>query len=353
MARNGSGIFSLLNTVAPPGAVSNSTNVNATMNDIADGISDSINKDGTMAFAANQSMGSNKLTSLANGTASGDAANIGQVQNSIVSHATAVGGTVDAITLTFSPAFLAYTSKMKIRWTSAGVNTSTTPTINVDGLGAKTVKKGASAALAANDIGGSGSVHEAVYDGTDFILLNPISSTSGIGLGKNTIWVPARAMTPRTTNGAATGTVETSTNFVMIPTLDFDTTTQEFAQFAIQMPKGWDEGTLIFQVVWSHAATTTNFGVAWQLAAVAFADDDALDTAFGTAVIVTDTGGTTNDVYITAASSALTVAGSPGNEEYVVFQVARVPANGSDTMAIDARLHGIKIHYTISSLTDD
>jgi hypothetical protein len=172
-------------------------------------------------------------------------------------------------------------------------------------------------------------------------------------VGQQTIWVPASAMYTRNTNGAAGGTIETSTNKVMLRTFDFDTTTQEFAQFAIQMPKSWDESTLICQFLWGHASTTTNFGVAWEIEAVAFADDDAADTAFGTAVTVTDTGGTTNDIYITAESSALTVAGTPGNEEYVIFQVRRAPANASDTLAVDARLLGVKIHYTTNASRDD
>lgn len=172
-------------------------------------------------------------------------------------------------------------------------------------------------------------------------------------VGQQTIWVPAGAMTTRTTNGMASGTVETATNKVMLKTLDADTTTQEFAQFAIQMPKGWNESTLVCQFVWSHAATTTNFGVVWGIEAVAFADDDAADTAFGTAVTATDTGGTTNDIYISPETSALTVAGTPGAEEWVVFQVKRDVSNGSDTMAVDARLHGVKIHYTTDAVKDD
>ncbi len=175
----------------------------------------------------------------------------------------------------------------------------------------------------------------------------------GPNLGQQTIWVPAGAMTARTTNGAAAGTVETTTNKVMLKTLDFDTTTQEFAQFAIQMPKGWNEGTLVCQFVWTHPATTTNFGVVWAIEAVAFANDDAADAAFGTAVQVADTGGTTNDVYITDETSAMTVAGSPGAEEWVVFQVKRVPADGSDTMAVDGDLIGVKIHYTTDAAKDD
>lgn len=170
--------------------------------------------------------------------------------------------------------------------------------------------------------------------------------------GKHTIWIPATAMVSRTTNGAAAGSVETTTNKVMLKTLDFDATTQEFAQFAIHMPKGWNESTVTFQPVWSHAATATNFGVVWGLEAVALSDDDAADAAFGTAQTSTDTGGTTNDIYIGPESSAITIAGTPAENDYVVFQVKRAPSDGSDTLAIDARLHGVKVLYTTNAGTD-
>jgi hypothetical protein len=170
--------------------------------------------------------------------------------------------------------------------------------------------------------------------------------------GRQTIWIPASAMTSRTTNGAAAGTAEMSTNKNMFATLDFDTTTQEFAQFEIHMPKSWNLSTVTFQPVWSHASTTTNFGVVWELAAVARSDDDAGDVAFGTAQTSTDTGGTTNDIYIGPESSAITVAGTPAAGDTVQFQIARAPANGSDTMAIDARLHGIRVFYTTNASTD-
>lgn len=183
-------------------------------------------------------------------------------------------------------------------------------------------------------------------------FISDIPAVPPTTLGKHTIWVPASAMIARTTAGAAAGTVETTTNKVMIKTLDFDATTQEFAQFAIQMPKSWNEGTIIAQFIWSHAATATNFGVVWALEAVAFNDNDAGDAAFGTAQQVADTGGTTNNIYRTAETAAITVAGSPTAEEWVVFQVKRAPADASDTMAIDARLLGVKIHYTTDAGSD-
>lgn len=187
------------------------------------------------------------------------------------------------------------------------------------------------------------------YSKDDAGTESPLATSN---IGKQTCWIPASAMISRTTNGAAAGSVEMATNKNMLKTLDFDTATAEYAQFSINMPKSWNEGTLTAVFVWSHASTTTNFGVAWELAAVAVSDDDAQDVAFGTAVTVTDTGGTTNDCYISAESSALTVAGTPQANDLVHFQVNRAPANASDTMAIDARLQGIRLMYTTDASTD-
>ena len=95
-----------------------------------------------------------------------------------------------------------------------------------------------------------------------------------------------------------------------------------------------------------------HFGAAWSLAGLAVSDDDALDAAFGTAVVVTDTGGTTNDLYRTVESGAVTIAGSPAALDTVFFQVARVPSDAADTLAIDARLHGIVLFITTDAGND-
>jgi hypothetical protein len=179
-----------------------------------------------------------------------------------------------------------------------------------------------------------------------------VTSSQGFA-GRNTIWVPAAAMTARTTNGAARGTAEMTTNKNMLATLDFDASTQEFAQFEVGFEKGWNRSTVAFQPVWSHASTTTNFGVVFALAGVATSNDDALDVAFGTAQTSTDTGGTTNDRYVGPESSAITIAGSPAAGDVVQFQIARNVSDGSDTMAIDARLHGVWVFYDINAATDD
>jgi len=200
----------------------------------------------------------------------------------------------------------------------------------------------------------SGDTYIVISDGSSNARVYGYQRASGepLTIGRQTIAIPAGAMVSRTTNGAASGSVEMSSNKNMFVTKDFDTTTQEFVQFSIPMPNSWNEGTISFIPIWSHAATTTDFGVVWALQAVACADDDAGDVAFGTEQTSTDTGGTTNDIYIGPESAAITVAGSPAAGEYVMFQLKRNVSDGSDTMAVDARLHAIKVLYTLASLKD-
>lgn len=174
-----------------------------------------------------------------------------------------------------------------------------------------------------------------------------------IGVGKQTVWIPAGSMTARTTNGPASGSVETTANKVMIRTLDFDAAAVEYAQFQIQMPKGWNEGTVSALFVWSHATAATNFGVVWGLQALALSDDDPIDVAFGTAQTATDTGGMANDLYRSPETAAVTIAGAPSENDVVVFQVYRDAANGADTLAVDARLHGVALFYTTNANTDN
>jgi hypothetical protein len=167
-------------------------------------------------------------------------------------------------------------------------------------------------------------------------------------VGKETIWIPASAMISRTTNGASVGTVEQTTNKNMFKTLDFDTTTQEFAQFEVHFPKSWGLGTVTFQPVMSHASGSGN--IVWGLAGVARSDDDVGDVAFGTAQTSDKTIGTANDIYIGPESSAITIAGTPAAGDTVQFQINRTVA--SDTLGVDARLHGIRLFFTTNAATD-
>jgi len=168
--------------------------------------------------------------------------------------------------------------------------------------------------------------------------------------GKETIWVPAVAMYPNTTNGAEAAQVELG-NGPELKVLDFDKDSDEFAQFAVAFPKSWNEGTVTFQAFFT--ATSTNTGTtAFVLQGVALADNGDLNTAFGTAVGPTAKAhsGTSNDLDVTAESGAVTIAGSPSTDEYVFFQVSRDVS--ADDLNADARLLGIKLFFTTDAAND-
>jgi len=170
--------------------------------------------------------------------------------------------------------------------------------------------------------------------------------------GKETIWVPSSAMYGATTNPADAQQVETTATRPDMKVLDFDASTDEFAQFSIAMPKSWNEGTLTYQVYWTPGSTNTGDCI-FGLQAVACADNDTIDVAYGTAVNVTDAGiGTVEDQQISDESGAVTVAGSPAAGELTYFQLFRDANAGGDTFSADARVLGVKIFFTTDAAND-
>ncbi len=170
-----------------------------------------------------------------------------------------------------------------------------------------------------------------------------------IGAGKQSIWIPAGAM--EDASAQATRLV-IPTSFVTIDVLAFDSAVEEFGQFRVAMPKGWNESTLSFKAFWVHSSAVTNFGVAWGLGAIAFSDTNVLTTAFPAETVVTDTGGAVDTLYITAESGALTVSNTPAEQDLVCFDVVREVGNAGDTLAADAYLVGIMLYLTTNANTD-
>jgi hypothetical protein len=188
--------------------------------------------------------------------------------------------------------------------------------------------------------------------GNDVEVPLPLFKTY-LGTALRSFFVPAAAIRPSVSGGcAALALIATSANQPDISSLDFDATTAEYAQFWVQMPKNWNEGTVQAAFVWSHASTTTNFGVKWGCQAVAISDGDAIAAAYGTAQEIADTGGATNTVYVSAKTPAITIAGSPQPEDWVAFRVYRLPSDSLDTLAVDARLMGVKVYYSTNT-TDE
>lgn len=171
--------------------------------------------------------------------------------------------------------------------------------------------------------------------------------------GLKSFFVPATAIRPSASGGCqAIDIAATSANHPDRAVLWFDKDAVEYAQFAVIMPKNWDEGTITARFAWVHKATTTNFGVKWGAQAVAVSDGDSIDAAYGTAQEVGDTGGATDVHYVSAATSAITIAGTPQAEDMVHFRVYRLATDGADTLAVDAGLEGVKIYYTTNTIDE-
>jgi hypothetical protein len=100
------------------------------------------------------------------------------------------GGTGAAYTLSLSPAPAAYVTGMFV-YAKAAATASASATLNVNGLGAKSLVEQDGTALEAGDIV-SGQVFAAVYDGTNFLVLDGRSANGtelycGTSSGTNTI----------------------------------------------------------------------------------------------------------------------------------------------------------------------
>ena len=365
--------------------------------DLATGINQAINKDGSNAFTGAANLGSQKITSLADGTAHTDGVNAGRIQDGGLIFQATDSGSANTYAIALTPAVTAYVAGQVFHFKAANASSGAS-TLNVNALGAKNIKKKNDQDIAAGDIE-QNAIVSVIYDGTSFQMLSQLGTSAGsmssftltgdsgsnqtvedgntvdiaggtgidtvVGstdtvtvsvdstikkVGKETIWIPAVAMYGNTTNGAEAGQTELS-NGPEIKTLDFDKDSDEFAQFAVAFPKSWNEGTVTFQAFFTAASTNTGT-TAFVLNAVALADNGDLNTAFGTAVGPTAKAmsGTSNDLAVTAESGAVTIAGSPSTDEYVFFQIMRDVS--ADSLTADAKLLGIKLFFTTDAAND-
>jgi len=165
------------------------------------------------------------------------------------------------------------------------------------------------------------------------------------------VWIPASQMTPSTTNGAAADTKEYGTNDMTHETLLFDGAAQdESAEFDLVMPPSWDLGTIKFKAYWTngHADANADEYIRLGLAAAARSNDDDLDDNLGTAGYVTDQLIADDDMHITSASDAITIADIPALGDMIHFKLTRdydYDGGGGTAMDVDLRLLGILIQY--------
>ena len=187
----------------------------------------------------------------------------------------------------------------------------------------------------------------AQFDSSGVTIGGALARTAGV----EDMWIPAAAMRPTVTGGCAAITdVETSAESPDMQVLDFDTTNVEKAQFQVAFPKSWDAGNVTFTAYWTASSTNTGT-VCWGLAGISMGDNDTIDAAFPAPTNNTAKAhsGTVEDLNISAVSGNVAITAA-ADGELAFFEVSR--QTGSDTYNADARLIGIKLHYTTSAATD-
>lgn len=171
-------------------------------------------------------------------------------------------------------------------------------------------------------------------------------------IGVHSVWIPADAMTPRPTNGASPELFEMTTNKNVIPVLAFDQTTQEFAHFSVRAPKSWDAGTLSATILATSNNVSTNSFV-FGIRGVAISSGESFDQAFSSfsQVTITPTS-TVQRLIVSSAVSSISINNSPSKQDFLNFEIARVPADGSDTHPADAFLVGVELNFTLDAGND-
>jgi len=187
-------------------------------------------------------------------------------------------------------------------------------------------------AVALSAIGGAGQVSAFLF-GVD----------SGKGV-PGRVYLTAAGGWPSTTGGCGEAElVEYGTNDVDMYVLPFDKDVDEFAQWTAILA-GWDGGTITAQFYWTCTGGAAAQTVDWAIQGVSYGDDEAIDQAWGAAQAVLDTWHADDDVHISAATAAVTLAGTPAVGELVQFRVYRDVSE--DDLAVDVRLLMVAINYT-------
>jgi hypothetical protein len=171
---NGNGSFSVVwdwTDRRDAGANISASEMDQQDSDIATGLSTAICKDGQTTITANLPMANFRHTGVANASARTDYAAYGQVIDNSGRYSS-VSGT-NTIVLSLTPALTVYPTGGVFYFKAAGTNTGNV-TININGLGAKSIKKqtlGGVVELKPGDIQG-GTMHAIAYDGVQFQLLS-------------------------------------------------------------------------------------------------------------------------------------------------------------------------------------
>ncbi len=207
-------------------------------------------------------------------------------------------------------------------------------------------------------IGGSGCIE--FNGGTDTTLCDngaaelTLEGDAVKHAGLQSLYIPASAMKSSVLNPASCGdTYDSGSNDLTISVCAFDPgATEEKAEFGFQMPKSWNESTITFAPISTCAgACAAAETLQYELACASISDSDTMNSAQGSAASSSKTlqATPTNELLQGATSSAITIANTPNEVDYVHCRISR--DTSVDNMAGDALLIGVRIFWSDNAST--
>ena len=145
--------------------------------DLATGINQCLNKDGSNAATANLDAGTYRITRVGDGTAHTDAVNAGQIQDGALIFQASDTGSANTYAIALTPAVTAYVAGQVFHFKAANASSGAS-TLNVNALGAKNIKKKNDQDIAAGDIE-QNAIVSVIYDGTSFQMLSQLGTSAG------------------------------------------------------------------------------------------------------------------------------------------------------------------------------
>jgi len=187
MSYDGNGVFNINTAGQPvvPGTVISATTFNALMTDIANGLTNAITKDGQSTPLSNIPMGGFRITGLGAAIGASDAVRLSQLQGNTLSYITVTG--TNALLGSLSPTIVAYVTGAMYSFIVQNDNTGAV-TINIDGLGVKSVLRNATEPTQAGDLI-AGNIVVVLYDGTYFQLISVGFGGGATGAGGDKIFI--------------------------------------------------------------------------------------------------------------------------------------------------------------------
>lgn len=167
-------------------------------NDFRDGINACLNKDGSNLVTGNLNINNYRLTALGAATARSDAPQAGQVQDGDFIWLGTTAGTATALTASATPAITAYKAGQKFRMITGTASTGTNVTghsLNINGIGAKSIKTSQGSIDPTIGDWTTGALLELVYDGTTFRIDNAAGAWAS--------WSPTLSVSAGGTSGVS------------------------------------------------------------------------------------------------------------------------------------------------------